>query len=64
MQHDVNVGAAIADVHDLMSSQLECCLEMIKHCDFSVSCRGSLDALNSTFFVIGELGAEDVIGRN
>src|SRR3954464_1751842 len=64
MQHYMDVGTAVADVDDLMSSKLPCGLQMIEHSNLSIACGGALNAVDCAIRLVDEFRAEDVIRRN
>src|SRR5690348_2169092 len=64
MQHDMNIGAAIADVYHVVWCYLQLALQLIKHCYFSITSDGPYDALDFTVGFIFEFRSEDVIRRH
>src|SRR5581483_9723957 len=61
VQHDVNVGAAVADVHDVVGADLQLLLQVIEGRDFAVSSGGADNALDFARCVVEELSAVDVV---
>ena len=65
VQHHVDVGAAVADVHDPIVRDLELLLELVQHRHLAVAGRHLDDGLDlSGGRIVAEPGAEHVVGRD
>src|SRR5258708_7603151 len=65
MQHDVNIGAAVANVNHMVRRDVTFCLQPVENGYFSVTSRRTNNALNFSRITVFELGAINVIrGHN
>src|SRR5262249_7565962 len=64
MQHDVHVRAAIAGVNDLIGTDFQVVLQLIKNRNLAVAGSRTNNAFDLSVCRIAEFGAEDVVGRN
>ena len=63
VQHDVHVGAAVADVDRAVGRDTQACLQLFDDRDLAVARRHADDRLHfARVRVVFELGSEDVIG--
>ena len=60
----MDVGAAVADVDDVVGADLGAGLELIEDEDFAVSGVGASDGVDFAGTGVKKLGAENVVGRD
>src|SRR5579872_1320198 len=64
MQHDVHVGAAVADVDYVVGAELKLSLQLIEDRDLSISGGGTGDGFDLPGLSVTELGAVNVVAWN
>ena len=64
MQHDVYVGAAVADVNNVVGADLRAGLQLIENEYFSIACSCASDRLDLAVVFIKKLGSKNMIFGN
>lgn len=61
VEHDVDVGSAVAGVDDVIRANLQLGLQLVEDGNFAVARGGAEDGVNLAGRLVAELGAENVI---
>ncbi len=64
MQHDVDVGTAVATIDDVVRADLGTGLELVENKNFSVTRGGASDGLNLAAAFVLEFRSVNVVRRN
>src|SRR5207237_4221879 len=64
VQHDVQIGAAVAGINDVIRADLEIALQLVECGDLAVTGGGAHDGLDVPAVAVAKLGAKNVVERN
>ena len=64
VQHHVNIGASIADVHNVVRANLMLCLQLVERGHFAITRAGAHDGIDLPRVCVPKHSAKYVIGRN
>ena len=64
VQHYMHVGAAIADVHDVVGAYLCAGLQLIEDEYFAIASGCTCDRINLAVFFVEKLGAKNMVNGN
>src|SRR5438270_11189345 len=61
VQHDMHIGTAVANVHDVIGADLSSALQLVKNKDFTVASSRASNGFNFTSFFVEKLSSKNMI---
>ena len=61
MQHDVNIGAAVAHIDDVVRPDLATALQLVQHRYLAITCGGLFEALHVAGTGVGETRPKNIL---